>query len=191
MSTIVGLFDYYRTAEDAIQNLQNYGVESDRICIVTRARETIEPGTGAEVGALTGATTGGLVGLLTGLSTVVPGIGLLVVTGTLASALATALGMAVVGAGFGATTGGLLGALIDSGFSNEDAVMYAEGLKHGRIVVLVDTDSQKDDDQGEIKHILRTSGAKDINAPRETWQDEGWTSFEETERSYEDAFSRV
>jgi uncharacterized membrane protein len=191
MSTIVGLFDYYRNAEYAVQNLQNYGVESDRICIVERDRDAIEQGTAAEIGALTGAATGGLVGLLTGLSTVVPGIGLVVVTGTLASALATALEMAVVGAGFGAATGGLLGALIDSGFSNEDAVMYAEGLKHGRIAVLVETDSQKDDDQGEIKHILRTSGAKDINAPQETWEDDGWTSFEETERSYADAFSHT
>ena len=172
MSAIVGFFDQYNNADQAIQNLQKYGVENDRISVVVRDAKAV--GTkhhGIGTAALTGAATGGLVGMVAGLGTLVePGMGLIAVAGTLATTLTATLGI------LGAATGGLLGALINLGFSREDAETYTKDLQHGGILVFVETNSQEYDDQGEINHILRSAGAVDINAPRQIWNEEGSVS---------------
>lgn len=187
-NTVVGLFDYYSNADGAVHALQNYGVDRNRISVVTRDNDAIERGTAGEKGAATGAVAGGLVGLLAGLSTIlIPGIGPVIATGTLASILIASLGMTVVGAGFGAATGGLLGAFVDLGFSETDAEFYAEGVKRGGILVSVEADTENED---EVRDILRTAGAVDLDTRRKTWQDEGWTSFEEIEKSDEDSYRR-
>jgi hypothetical protein len=193
-NTVVGLFDYYANADRAVQALQDYGVDRNRISVVTRDNDEIK-GNAAGAGAATGAAAGGLVGLLAGLSTlIIPGIGPVVATGTIASTLATTLGMTAVGAGIGAATGGLLGALIDLGFSQEDAEFYAEGVKRGGFLVSVQADPE---DEDQISDILRGAGAVDMDTRRRTWQDAGWTSFdeeaandEEAAKSDEDAYRR-
>ncbi len=187
-NTVVGLFDYHSNADKAVQALQDYGVDRNRISVVARDNDTIRGGTATGAGAATGAAAGGLVGLLAGLSAlVIPGIGPVIATGTLASTLATTLGMTAVGAGIGAATGGILGALVDLGFSHEEAEFYAEGVKRGGVLVSVETDIE---DEDEISDILRGAGAVDMDTRRRTWQDEGWTMFEETEKSDEDASRR-
>ncbi len=190
-NTVVGLFDYYSNADGAVQALQDQGVDNSRISVVSRDSDSMVRGTATRAGATTGAATGGLVGLLAGLSSlIVPGIGPVIATGTLATTLAATLGMTAVGAGLGAAAGGLLGALLDLGFSQEDAEFYAEGVKRGGILVSVQTDV---DDEDEISDILRGAGAVDMDIRRQTWQNGGWTSFDETseaERSDEEAFRR-
>lgn len=181
-NTVVGLFDYYSNADKAVQALKDYGVDGNRISIVARDNDTITQEsavvTGATAGAATGAATGGLLGLMAGLSAlIIPGIGPVLVTGTLASALATTLGMTAIGAGVGAATGGLLGALVDLGFPREDAEFYAEGVKRGGILVTVQTNHEETE---EISEILRRAGAVDRETRRQTWQSSGWTSFDET-----------
>jgi uncharacterized membrane protein len=190
MNTKVGLFDNYSSADRAVQALEDYGVDGSHISVVTRDNDTIERGTSAAgTGVATGAATGGLIGLLTGLSPlVIPGIGPVIATGTIASALATTLGMTAVGAGLGAIAGGLLGTLIDLGFSREQAEFYAEGVKRGGVLVSVETDTE---DEEQVSEILHGAGAVDMDTRRRTWQDEGWTSFdEEAEMSDEDAYRR-
>ena len=185
---VVGLFDYHSDADQAIDALQDYGVDSNYISVVTQTRDAIKGGTAAGAGAATGAAAGGLVGLLAGLSAlIVPGIGPVIATGTIASTLATTLGMTAVGAGLGAATGGLLGALIDLGFSKEDAEFYAEGVKRGGVLVSVETDPQDKDD---ISDILRGAGAVDIDNRRQTWQNEGWVSFDEEAEKFNEAAYR-
>lgn len=194
-STVVGLFDYYSNADSAVKALHDYGVDGSRISVVTRDNDTIKQGSnaagGATTGAATGAAAGGLVGLLAGLSAlVIPGIGPVIATGTIASTLATTLGMTAVGAGIGAAAGGLLGALVDLGFSHDEAEFYAEGVKRGGVLVSVETDEE---DEDQISDILRGAGAVDMETRRQTWRNEGWTSFEETreaEKSDEDAYRR-
>jgi len=188
MITVVGLFDHYSDADDAVHALQDYGVASNRISIVTRDNDTIERGTLARAGLAGGAATGGMVGLLAGLSAmVVPGIGPVIATGTLAAALAAAIGMTAAGAGIGAAAGGLLGALVDLGLSEQDADFFAEGVKRGGIVVLVEADVEDDD---EISDILNGAGAVDVHIRRRSWQNAGWIPFAEAERSGEDAYRR-
>ena len=185
MKTVVGLFDDHGHANQAVEGLQKYGIDSKRISVVTRENNGMKHGNPtAGTGAVAGAATGGLVGLIAGLSAlVIPGIGPVIATGAVASALATTVGITAVGAGVGAVTGGLLGALINSGYSHADAEFYAEGVKRGGVLIAVETDSQYED---QIRNILRDTGAVDMNSRRQTWQNEGWTRFEEREVSDED-----
>ena len=57
----------------------------------------------------------------------IPGVGPVVAAGWLVATLA--------GAAAGAATGGILGALTQAGISNDDAQVYAEGLRRGGAVV--------------------------------------------------------
>ena len=63
----------------------------------------------------------------------VPGIGPVVGLGWLA---ATAVG-AVTGAAVGAATGGLIGSLTEAGVSEQDAHVYAEGVRRGGTLLSV------------------------------------------------------
>ena len=79
-------------------------------------------------GAGIGATAGGVVGLLAGLGLLaIPGVGPVVAAGWL---VATAAGAAV-----GGTAGGIIGALTQAGTSQEDAYLYAEGVRCGSTLV--------------------------------------------------------
>jgi uncharacterized membrane protein len=189
INTVIGLFDYYSNADKAVQALKDYGVDGSRISIVARDNESqtqeSSAAAGATAGAATGAATGGLLGLMAGLSAlIIPGIGPVIATGTLAGALATTLGMTAIGAGVGAATGGLLGALVDLGLPREEAEFYAEGVKRGGILVSVQTDDQNAEEIGEI---LRGAGAVDQDTRRQTWQNAGWTSFDESSGELSDA----
>jgi len=187
MNTIVALFDHYDEADQAVQALYDYGVDSNRISIVTSENDTIRRGTSAGPAAATGATAGGLVGLIAGVSALlIPGIGPVIATGTIAGALATTLGMTAVGAGLGAATGGLLGVLVDQGYPRKDAEFYAEGVKRGGVLVSVQTTDSQPHEQ--INDILRDAGAVDIETRRQAWQNEGWTHFDETERHSEETY---
>jgi uncharacterized protein (TIGR02284 family) len=152
------MFDSYENAEHAIDLLQRQGIEADEISIVTRESvvqehldedqaQTIQESAGA--GATSGGVVGGLVGLLAGATMVaLPGIGPVVAAG----ALATTLGSATAGAGIGAVYGGLVGALIGLGVSEEEANVYAEGLKEGNVMILVETN---DEQHLEVMNAMR------------------------------------
>jgi uncharacterized membrane protein len=182
MSTLVGLFDQYSDAEQAVHTLEQYGLDRSRISLVQREGEKLEhENMNAGKGAATGAATGGVIGLLAGLSAIViPGIGPVLATGAVASALATAAGMTAIGTGIGAAAGGLLGALVDLGLPHEEASFYAEGVKRGGVLLTVNVNPDQED---RVKDILRSAGAVDMNTRRQSWENEGWTDFEETESS--------
>jgi len=180
MSTLVGLFDRYRDAERAVHTLEDYGVDRDRISLVKRDGDNTESDDmNAGKGAAAGAATGGVVGLLAGLSAIViPGFGPVLATGAIASALATTLGMTAIGAGVGAAAGGILGALIDMGFSREEASFYAEGVKRGGVLLTVNPNIGEEE---RVKEILSSAGAVDMDTRRQSWESEGWTDVAEAE----------
>jgi hypothetical protein len=150
--TISRLYDSYSEATEAVTNLERAGVPQSDISIVSNntdnwysennaRRTTAGPATvdrdrdgvddraeGAATGAGIGATAGGIVGLLTGLGLMaIPGVGPVVAAGWL---VATAAGAAV-----GGTAGGIVGALTQAGTSEEDAYVYAEGVRRGGTLV--------------------------------------------------------
>ena len=57
----------------------------------------------------------------------------------------------------------------------------------GGILVFVEADTQ---DEDEISDILSGAGAVDMDIRRRSWQNAGWTRFDEAERSDEETYRR-
>ena len=176
MLTVVGFYDNYDEASQAVRDLENSGVDTEQISIVAPEKNQAEhDAVGAGEGAATGAVTGGTIGLMAGIGALlIPGVGPVIAAGT----IATALGLTAVGAGVGAATGGLLGALIKSGFSKDDAEFYAEGIKRGGTLVYVAVEPAREE---QVRQILQNAGSVDMDTRRQAWKSEGWTQYEEIE----------
>jgi hypothetical protein len=180
MRTVTGLFDDYTDASSAVSALESAGVPSNDISIVSNNADdrysTKQSGaaTGAESGAGLGAVFGGAGGLLAGLGIMaIPGVGPVVAAGWLA---ATAAG-AVAGAVAGGAAGGIIGALTDSGVSEEDANLYAEGVRRGGSLVTAKVDDAL---VPEAEAILRRSNGVDPVQRRAAYKEEGWTRFDDS-----------
>lgn len=184
MRTVTGLFDDYNDATAAVEALEDAGVPSDDISIVSNnadERYTKDHSGAAEggvTGAGLGALAGGAGGLLTGLGIMaIPGVGPVVAAGWLA---ATAVG-AAAGAVAGGAAGGLIGALTDSGVSEADAHVYAEGVRRGGSLVTARVDDAL---APEAAAILKRSNWIDPVERRTAYEQEGWTRFDDTLEPY-------
>jgi hypothetical protein len=185
MRTITGLYDSYDDARAAVKALENAGVPSDEISIVTNKANGVEvegQGSYAEEGAGTGAgigaVAGGAGGLLTGLGMMaIPGVGPVVAAGWLA---ATAAG-AVAGAVAGGAVGGIVGAMVKEGVPEEEANFYAEGIRRGGSVVTAKVDEGK---VPEAQAILNSSRPVDVTARRASYNEQGWTRFDDAAEPY-------
>jgi hypothetical protein len=185
MRTVNGLYDNYADAQDAVGELEASGVPSADISIVAnntddwyeddeRSDAAEDAGTGAGIGAL----VGGAGGLLTGLGIMaIPGVGPVVAAGWLA---ATAVG-AVAGAAVGGAAGGIVGALTGSGVPEQDAHVYAEGVRRGGTLV---TARVSDDLAPEAEQILGQSTAVDLASRRRDYEAEGWKAFDPAAPNY-------
>jgi hypothetical protein len=201
METVVGLFSSYEAADRAVEALEEAGF-TDSVSII--ARENVVPqgderGVGEDpqdvdlteapaaqtaglddkagktigTGAVGGGVVGGLAGLLIGAGVLaIPGIGPVLAAGGLAAAVSSG----AAGAVLGATAGGLLGALASLGLSEEHSQAYAEGVRRGGFLVVV----QARDNRGEIAHtILTNAGAINIDEAYANWRAGGWNRFDE------------
>ncbi|NEI73216.1 hypothetical protein GR212_27040 [Rhizobium lusitanum] len=185
MRIVSGLYDSYDDARTVVKALENAGISSDQISIVSRkdGKEKVEgqgndAAEGAGAGAGIGAVAGGAGGLLAGLGMLaIPGVGPVVAAGWLA---ATAAG-AVAGAVVGGAAGGIVGALIASGVPEKDAHMYAEGVRRGGSVV---TAKVEDDKIVTAQTVLNNSRAVDLEDRRARYSAEGWSRFDEAAEPY-------
>ncbi len=183
MRTVTGLFDDYDDASAAVSELETAGVPSSDISIVAsnadrRHGEDSNAAEGAGAGAGIGAVVGGAGGLLTGLGLMaIPGVGPVVAAGWLA---ATAVG-AAGGAVAGGAAGGLIGAMTRSGVSEEDANVYAEGIRRGGTLV---TARVEDEFVPVAEDILKRSNGVDPADRRAAYQEQGWTRFDDTLNPY-------
>lgn len=184
---VTGLFDNYADAESAIRQLETAGVPHSDISLVAndaKGEHAARAGKGDEVahdagkGAEIGATVGGIGGLLAGLGMLaIPGVGPVVAAGWLGSTLVGALG----GAAVGGVAGGLVGALTDAGVPEEQAHVYAEGVRRGGTVVSARVDEGL---VTEARAILNRSRDVDINERGSSYRSEGWTRFDEKAQPY-------
>ncbi|HEV7323346.1 MAG TPA: general stress protein [Ensifer sp.] len=181
MKSVTGLFDDYADARAAVTALEDRGVPSDDISIVSNnigdrygsATEGNATG-GAGTGAGVGAAIGGIGGLLTGLGVMaIPGVGPVVAAGWLA---ATAAG-AAAGAVAGGAAGGIIGAMTESGVPEEHANVYAEGVRRGGAVVTARVDESL---YADAQAILRRGSWVDPEERRAAYAEQGWTRFDET-----------
>jgi uncharacterized protein (TIGR02271 family) len=161
-STIVGVFEDRRHADQAVADLKKAGFRDDQIGVAMRHTEgstksaTSAAGgeTYAEEGAATGVVAGLGLGALAGLgvlSGVIPVIGPAIAAGT--------LGVILSNAAAGAAVAGLAGALIGYGIPEEEAQYYHGEFEAGRTIVTVHADGRSD----EATAILRRHGAYDMS----------------------------
>jgi uncharacterized protein (TIGR02271 family) len=192
-TNVVGLFDSFDEAERAVRDIADSGVRREDISIVANDAEgnfknyrTTEGGTQAEEGAATGAVGGGVIGGVLGLlagvgALAIPGIGPVIAAGPLAAAIGSAGAGTLIGAAGGAATGGLVGGLIGLGIPDEDAHVYAEGIRRGGALVSVNT---SDDRVDMIAGIMQRHGVVDIDERASEWRGSGWDRFDERGQPY-------
>ncbi|MGH6978187.1 MAG: hypothetical protein ACRED4_02675, partial [Brevundimonas sp.] len=92
----------------------------------------------------------------------------------------TAVG-AAVGAVAGGATGGLLGALKEAGHSDEDANVYAEGVRRGGTLVSV---KASDADHDRIEALLNDRRGFDAQTRGEAYRSSGWSRFDPDAEPY-------
>jgi hypothetical protein len=185
--TLTGLFDTYEDAEGTVRDLEAAGVSQDQISIVanrgmagerTEVKEGNEAGPGAGTGAAVGAVVGGAGGVLAGLGMLaIPGVGPVVAAGWL---VATAVG-AVGGAAVGGAGGGLIGAMVGNGVSEQDAHVYAEGVRRGGTLVTVRVEESM---VPTAEAILRKYHEVDPRSRGQAYRAGGWNRFDENAPAY-------
>ncbi|HEX5323151.1 MAG TPA: general stress protein [Capsulimonadaceae bacterium] len=186
--TVVGLFDNYVDAQNAVQDLLSSGYDRKYVSVVANdvvrhpsvvvseasEAETHMTDSGVAQGAGAGAVAGGIAGLIVGLGAMaVPGIGPLLVVGPLAGML--------IGAGLGLVVGGLLGALIDVGVPQQEAEYYAEGVRRGGTLVILQA---ADIDAERSMDILDRHNAVDVEERAAQWRVGGWTAYNPKAEAY-------
>ncbi|HEX3860562.1 MAG TPA: hypothetical protein VHY35_02615 [Stellaceae bacterium] len=195
MITISRLYDDYEIAVRAVDELERAGLPAHDISIVAnnsegwydsdRATPRVDPGhdrdhdgvddraEGARTGAGVGAAIGGMAGILAGIGMIaIPGLGPVVAAGWLVSTAAGALA--------GGAAGGVIGALTQAGVSEEDAHVYAEGIRRGGTLV---TARVPDADRTRYEAILDRS-AIDYRDRARRWESEGWNRFDPNAAPY-------
>jgi hypothetical protein len=183
--TLTGLYDSYEDAAATVRDLEAAGIARDHISLLANntgerhaMKEGNEAGAGAGTGAGLGAIVGGAGGLLAGLGMLaIPGVGPVVAAGWL---VATAVG-AVGGAAVGGAGGGLIGAMIGNGIPEEDANVYAEGVRRGGNLVTVRVEDAM---VPSAEAIMQEYRRVDPATRGEAYREAGWTRFDETSPAY-------
>jgi len=173
--TVVALYDDGSDAQRAVQDLVDSGFDRESISVLARHIEEGEAtpsgnqaAEGAGIGAAIGLVFGGVGGLLVGLGALaIPGIGPIVAAGPLIAAL--------TGAGIGAGTGAIIGALVNLGIAEEEANIYAEGVRRGGTLVAVQTSGQM---ATQAANIMDHHHPADMEQRVTEWRAGGWTGFE-------------
>jgi len=161
-STVVGVFEDSRHADQAVADLKQAGFRDNQIGVAMRhtgdstdATAGDDAGSHAGSGAMAGALTGLGLGTLAGLgvlSGVIPVVGPAIAAGT--------LGVILSNAAAGAGIAGLVGALVGAGIPEHEAEYYHSEFEAGRTIVTVTADGRSD----EATAILRRHGAYDMSS---------------------------
>jgi hypothetical protein len=189
--TISRLYNSHAEARTAVRDLEAAGVSHGNISILASNADSAydektksfpdrdldgkdDRAEGAATGGGVGAALGGTAGLLAGLGIMaIPGVGPVVAAGWLVAAL--------TGAVAGGATGGIIGALSQqAGISDEEANVYAEGLRRGGALVSAKVD---DADVARIQGIMDRSSVR-IADRAATYRKTGWIKYDPTSKPY-------
>jgi len=190
MNTITRLFDTHTEAMDAVSALETAGFRTDDISVISNntdnwhdrhhvqatgdlnrdgENDTVE---GAGKGAATGGVLGVGAGVLAGLGMLaIPGLGPVVAAGWLASAAVAG----AAGAAAGGAVGGILGALKEAGHDDDDAHVYAEGVRRGGTLVSVRV---AESERSRAQAILDERQGWDARVRGPAYREAGWTRFD-------------
>ncbi len=189
-TTISRLYNNYGDARAAVRQLEAAGVPHNDISIIASNAEKFydngkdtypdrdldgkdDRAEAAGTGAAVGAAVGGGAGLLAGLGLMaIPGVGPVVAAGWLVSTLA--------GAAAGGATGGAIGALTQAGISDDDAHVYAEGLRRGGAVVSARV---AENDATRLQAVMDRSAVR-IADRAAAYRKSGWNKFDPNASPY-------
>jgi hypothetical protein len=90
------------------------------------------------------------------------------------------LASTALGATAGAATGGVVGALTQAGVSEEEAPLYAEGVRRGGTLVSARVPEA---DRARYEAILNQSSVN-LTDRRTAWQKAGWNRFDPAAKPY-------
>ncbi|MDB5437982.1 MAG: hypothetical protein JWM33_409 [Caulobacteraceae bacterium] len=176
MKAVTRLFDTEDQANAAIGELEASGLEHGQLGLVSPQKVLLkhaphsEAADGVVQGAAVGALTGAGAGLITSLGfLVVPGLGPVFAAGWLAF---TAVG-AVMGVAAGAAACGILGLMADAGHSEEEARIYAEGVRRGGY--LLSAKPHNADQARLAEGVMIRHGGADAAQRAVVYAEEGWT----------------
>ncbi len=183
--TIVALYDDFSTAERVIDNLIEAGFTRDDISVMANdasgeyssSLEDRDMVLDGDVSAGEGAGFGAVIGTLIGVGvSLIPGIGPVIGAGPLAIALTAGIGAAA-----GAITGGITAGLIDMGVDEDDAHIYAEGIRRGGTLVSLTTN---DEWAERAETIMNRYHPVDIDTRSSLWREGGWSNFDHAAPPY-------
>lgn len=179
MKTVVRLFDDVAIAREGVEDLLAAGFEQQHITLMAydphgdytslldKPEIAGDAGEETAAGAGIGALIGGIGGLLLGFGALtITGIGPIVAAGPIAAAL--------LGAGTGATVGGLVGLLVESDVDEGQAQLYAEGVRRGGTLVVVQADAEE---AQRAEQILERRGPVDLEERSAGWRSRGWPGY--------------
>lgn len=162
MKRKVGIFQTAEQAIEAVRELQNLGFTNEEISIITKDEKMKDYADDEQLGddsdsipaksAVTGGVVGGLGALLIELGLIaIPGIGPFLAVGP--------VGAGLIGAMTGGAVGGLVGALVDMGFDQDEAIVYDEQIRQGKILICVDDHIDRTLDLDRVLHPYPAAGA--------------------------------
>ncbi|MFN6472955.1 MAG: hypothetical protein RMY36_025230 [Nostoc sp. SerVER01] len=135
----IGIFAKCSEAELALQELQAANFPMHKVSVIARKAEEqsdiasvkAKKGTGNTFEEFTGGTLGGLVSCITQLA--IPGMGLVILAGAEAKAIATT----ITGGAIGVAAGSLAGALLPLGIPEDQAQVYSDLVFQGYYLAIV------------------------------------------------------
>ncbi|WP_109050581.1 YsnF/AvaK domain-containing protein [Azospirillum sp. TSA6c] len=196
--TIVALYDHRSDAETASRDLQAAGFESSAIEILSHS--DLSSGgwgdrdlSGSPTGTLTGdSSIGAASGMArTDLSTgyvaspnTVPGTGAGLGMESGLGAAGTGMGtMGSDGIATGTASGGMLTRLTGWGVPNQDAQVYAEGVRRGGSLLKLRLDEE---DVDRAMDVLERGNVVDVEERSSAYREAGWTGYDETAEYYDE-----
>jgi hypothetical protein len=185
--TIVALYDDMTAAQDAVKDLISAGISRDSISLVANDvsgnyseyanRDLTVTSESDDVSAGEGAGFGAVIGTLLGLgAALIPGVGPIVAAGPLAAVI-----MAGIGAAAGAITGGVVAGLVDLGIPEEEANIYAEGIRRGGTMLSV---TVNDEYANRVEDIMNRHAPVDLEHRTDAWRERGWETFDRDSTAY-------
>jgi hypothetical protein len=163
-NSVVAVYAHIDQAEEAVRKLGVGGFPIQHVSIIAQNLGTEKKIHGfvtscdvAKSTARTGAWVGGIFGLLVGAAFLwVPGVGPLIVAGSLASSLLGGVEGAVAGAAFS----GLLGWLASLGISKQHILKYEQQVKAGKYLVIAHGSA---DEVAKAKTVLAATAPAELN----------------------------
>jgi hypothetical protein len=170
MATISRLYDKSSDAHAVVEELHRKGIADSDISLMSggHGTHTEDELSNTATGATVGTAVGGAAGLLASLGMLaIPGVGPVVAAGWLLATLTAAAA--------GAAGGGLIGALTEGGTSQDDAELYAEGLRRGGSLVTVKVSDER---ESLVTSVMDSRTPVDNHTRRSEYQQGGWTGFD-------------